>query len=109
MFSVHVPKLARSAGFRFALLNTFVFVISVFFIAWVAETALTAALQRQARDRVETETASLLAAYQHEGLTGLRAAISEPRRAKGGFTTPSSIPKNRQSSETATSRNSPAR
>jgi signal transduction histidine kinase len=83
MFFVRVPKLARSAGFRFALLNTVVFVISVSFIAWVAETALTAALQRQARDRVETEVASLLAAYQHEGITGLRAAIRERSSGKG--------------------------
>ena len=67
----------RSAGFRFALLHTLVFVLSVSVIAWVAEVTVTSALERQARDRVETEAASLVAEYQRQGLAGLHSTIEE--------------------------------
>lgn len=77
IFSVRVPRLIRSTGFRFALLHTVVFVFSVSVIAWVAEITVTSALQRQARDRVEAESASLLAEYRRHGLDGLRSTIEE--------------------------------
>ena len=67
----------KSTGFRFALLHTLVFVLSVSVIAWVAEVTVTSALERQARDRVETEAASLVAEYQRHGLAGLRSTIEE--------------------------------
>lgn len=74
---MRVPRLIRSTGFRFALLHTVVFVLSVSVIAWVAEITVTSALQRQARDRVEAESSSLLAEYRRHGLDGLRSTIEE--------------------------------
>lgn len=74
---MRVPRLIRSTGFRFALLHTVVFVLSVSVIAWVAEITVTSALQRQARDRVEAESLSLLAEYRRHGLDGLRSTIEE--------------------------------
>ena len=74
---MHVPRLIRSTGFRFALLHTVVFVLSVSVIAWVAEITVTSALQHQARDRVDVESSSLLAEYQRHGLDGLRSTIEE--------------------------------
>jgi len=74
---VRIRSLIKSTGFRFALLHTFVFVLSVSVIAWVAEVTVTSALQRQAHDRVETEAASLMAEYQRHGLDGLRSTIEE--------------------------------
>lgn len=75
--SVRIRSLLKSTGFRFALLHTLVFVFSVSVIAWVAEVTVTSALERQARDRVETEAASLMAENQRHGLTGLRSTIEE--------------------------------
>ena len=75
--SVRIRSLVKSAGFRFALLHTLVFVLSVSVIAWVAEVTVTSALERQARDRVETEAASLVAEYRRHGLAGLRSTIEE--------------------------------
>jgi len=74
---VRIRRLIKSTGFRFALLHTLVFVISVSVIAWVAEVTVTSALERQARDRVEAEAASLMAEYQRHGLSGLRSTIEE--------------------------------
>lgn len=74
---MRVPRLIRSTGFRFALLHTVVFVLSVSVIAWVAEITVTSALQHQARDRVEAESSSLLAEYRRHGLDGLRSTIEE--------------------------------
>lgn len=75
--SVRMRSFVKSTGFRFALLHTLVFVLSVSVIAWVAEVTVTSALERQARDRVETEAASLVAEYQRHGLAGLRSTIEE--------------------------------
>lgn len=75
--SVRIRSLVKNAGFRFALLHTLVFVLSVSVIAWVAEVTVTSALERQARDRVETEAASLVAEYRRHGLAGLRSTIEE--------------------------------
>lgn len=77
MSSVRVHSLLKSTGFRFALLHTLVFVLSVSIIGWVAEVTVTSALERQARDRVETEAASLMAEYQRHELVGLRSSIEE--------------------------------
>ena len=66
-----------NTGFRFALLHTLIFVISVSAIAWVAEITVTSALQHQARDRVEAESQSMRAEYRRHGLDGLRSAIEE--------------------------------
>jgi signal transduction histidine kinase len=74
---VRIRRIIKSTAFRFALLHTLVFVISVSVIGWVAEVMVTSALERQARDRVETETASLMTEYQRHGLTGLRSTIEE--------------------------------
>lgn len=74
---MRVPRLVRSTGFRFALLHTIVFVLSVSVIAWVAEITVTSALEHQARDRVEAESSSLLAEYRRHGLDGLRSTIEE--------------------------------
>jgi signal transduction histidine kinase len=74
---VHILRLVKSTGFRFALLHTFVFVLSVSVIGWVAKVTVTTALEHQARDRVEIEAASLIAEYQRQGLSGLRSAIGE--------------------------------
>ena len=74
---MRIPRLLKSTGFRFTLLHTFVFVISVCVIGWAAELTITAALVRQARDRVEMEAASLVTEYQRHGLAGLRSAIEE--------------------------------
>lgn len=70
-------RLLKSAGFRFALLHTLVFVLAVSVIGWAAEVTVTSALERQAKDRIEAETASLMAEYRRRGLDGLRAAIDE--------------------------------
>jgi signal transduction histidine kinase len=59
------------------LLHTLVFVTSVSIIGWVAEVTMTSALERQARDRVAMEAASLMTAFQKHGLTGLRSTIEE--------------------------------
>lgn len=74
---MRIRRLVKSTGFRFALLHTLVFILSVSAIAWVAEVTVTSALERQARDRVETEAGSLMAEYQRHGLTGLRSTIEE--------------------------------
>lgn len=74
---MRIPKLIKSTGFRFALLHTLVFVSSVSVIAWVADVTVTSALERQARDRVENEAASLMAEYKKHGLTGLRSTVEE--------------------------------
>ncbi len=74
---MRIRRLVKSTGFRFALLHTLVFILSVSVIAWVAEVTVTSALERQARDRVETEAGSLMAEYQRHGLTGLRSTIEE--------------------------------
>ena len=68
-------RFLRSTGFRFALLHTLVFVVSVVAIGWVAELSVTTALERQARQRVETEAATLVLESDREGWQGLRAAI----------------------------------
>lgn len=75
--SVRIRRLIKSTGFRFALLHTLVFVLSVSVIAWVAEVTVTSALERQARDRVVSEAASLMAEYQRHGFDGLRSTIEE--------------------------------
>lgn len=72
-----LPRFIKSTGFRFALLHTFLFVVSVAVIGWAAEVTVTAALQRHARERVEIEAASLVTEYQQHGLSGLRAAIEQ--------------------------------
>ena len=74
---MHVRRFVKSTGFRFTLLHTFVFVISVSVIGWGAEVTVTSAMERQARDRVGMEAASLVAEYQRHGLTGLRSTIEE--------------------------------
>jgi signal transduction histidine kinase len=74
---VRIPRLLRSTGFRFALLHTLIFVISVCVIGWVADVTVTAALERQARDRVLAVTAALFSEHQLNGLAGLNAAIRE--------------------------------
>lgn len=74
---MRVPRLIRSTGFRFALLHTVVFVLSVSVIAWVAEFTVTSALQHQARERVDAESSSLLTEYRRHGLDGLRSTIEE--------------------------------
>src|SRR3954454_2887235 len=73
--SVRHSRFLRSTGFRFALLHTLVFVVSVVAIGWVAEFSVTTALERQARQRVETEAATLVLEREREGWQGLRAAI----------------------------------
>lgn len=77
IFSVRVRRFVKSTGFRFTLLHTFVFMISVSVIGWVAEVTVTSAMERQARDRVGMEAASLVAEYQRHGLAGLRSTIEE--------------------------------
>ena len=74
---MRIRNFVKSTGFRFALLHTLVFVLSVSVIAWVAEVTVTSALERQARDRVETEAASLMTEYLRHGLAGLRSTIDE--------------------------------
>lgn len=74
---MHLSRTLKSTGFRFTVLHTFVFVLSISVIGWVAEVTVTSALERQARDRVETEAASLITEYQHHGLAGLRSSIEE--------------------------------
>lgn len=71
------PRLFRSTGFRFALLHTVVFVLSVSVIAWVAEITVTSALEHQARDRMDAESSSMLAEYRRHGMEGLRSTIEE--------------------------------
>jgi hypothetical protein len=74
---VRIPRLVRSAGFRFALLHTLIFVGSVCVIGWVAQAMVTSALEHQARDRVVGVAAELVSEYQRGGLTGLSGAIRE--------------------------------
>ena len=78
---MRIRSLIKSTGFRFALLHTLVFVLSVSVIAWVAEVTVTSALERQARDRVESEIASLTSEYQRHGWDGLRSTIEEQSTA----------------------------
>lgn len=75
IYSVRVPRLVNSASFRFALLHTLVFVVSVVVIGWVAKVTLTSTLESQARERVATEAKSLSIEYEREGLSGLQSAI----------------------------------
>jgi len=82
IFSVRILRLVNSASFRFALLHTLVFVLSVLAIGWVAKVTLTSTLESQARDRVATEATSLLAEYNRTGLSGLRSAIAERSSGK---------------------------
>jgi len=79
---VRLRRLVKSTGFRFTLLHTLVFVVSVAAIGWVAEITVTAALERQARERVAMEAASLVDEYQRHGLPGLRSAIEERSSAR---------------------------
>ncbi|MFZ1882382.1 MAG: HAMP domain-containing protein, partial [Rhodoplanes sp.] len=76
IFSVRTPRLVNRASFRFALLHTLVFILSVLAIGWVAKVTLTSTLESQARDRVATEAKSLLADYNRTGLAGLRSTIA---------------------------------
>ena len=82
IFSVRTLRLVNSASFRFALLHTLVFVLSVLAIGWVAKVTLTSTLEGQARDRVATEATSLLAEYNRTGLSGLQSAIAERSSGK---------------------------
>lgn len=68
-------RILRSTGFRFALLHTLVFVVSVAAIGWVAELSVTSALERQARERVEAEAAALTMESERAGWDGLRSTI----------------------------------
>jgi signal transduction histidine kinase len=70
-------RLLRSAGFRFALLHTLIFVGSVCVIGWVANLTVTSALESQARDRVLAVTAALVSEFQQGGLDGLAATVRE--------------------------------
>ena len=60
-------KLSRRAGVRFALLHTFVFVISVAAVGFVAEVLVTRALKDQASKRVIGETAELVEEFKQYG------------------------------------------
>ena len=82
IFSVRTLRLVNSASFRFALLHTLVFVLSVLAIGWAAKVTLTSTLEGQARDRVATEATSLLAEYNRTGLSGLQSAIAERSSGK---------------------------
>ncbi len=81
---MRLPRLLRSTGFRFALLFTAVFVVAVAIIGWITEATITAALEQQARERVDVEVASLAADYAEHGTSGLRSSVAtraaEPRR-----------------------------
>ena len=76
IFSVRTARLVNRASFRFALLHTLVFILSVLAIGWIAKVTLTSTLESQARDRVATEAKSLLADYNRTGLAGLRSTIA---------------------------------
>lgn len=76
IFSVRIPRSINSASFRFALVHTLVFVLAVLGIGWVTKVTLTSTLESEARDRVATEAASLLADYNQTGLAGLQSTIA---------------------------------
>jgi len=71
-----LPRAARSAGFRFALLHTLVFVALVAVIGLTAEALVTHALKRQARARIESEAAELFTQYRERGPEHLRKLVS---------------------------------
>ncbi|MBD3847351.1 MAG: HAMP domain-containing protein [Bosea sp.] len=72
---MHLRKIIRSTGFRFAVLHTLVFVVCVGLIGWLAEVTVTTALMGQARQRVDAEVAALAMEFEHEGSTGLLSSV----------------------------------
>ena len=76
---MRAPRLIRNTGFRFALLYTLVFVLSVCAIGWLAKARLTADLLKEARDRVTAEAAALVTEFRRHGMDELRSAIDERR------------------------------
>lgn len=74
---MRAPRFLQATGFRFALLYTLIFVLSVCVIGWIAEAKLTSDLEDQARNRVATEAAALLTEYHRHGYKELQSAIEE--------------------------------
>jgi hypothetical protein len=72
-------RLVRSAGFRFALLYTGTFVLSVAAIGWLVDIAVTAALHSQTRDHVDREIGALTVEFVHGGRADLEAALAGRR------------------------------
>lgn len=81
--ATHKPRLSnwtrfrflRSTGFRFAILHTLIFVISVAIIGAITEVAVTSSLERQARQRVDTEAAALVNGFERDGSAALRSVV----------------------------------
>ncbi len=76
-------KIVRSAGFRFALLYTAAFVLSVAALGVLVEIALTAALRGQAQQRIDAEVGALADEFGHGGRRDLDAALAG-RFSRGG-------------------------
>ena len=68
-------KLVRSAGFRFALLYTVAFVLSVAVLGVLIEVAVSSALREQARARIDHEIGALTDEFAHGGRVDLEAAL----------------------------------
>ncbi|GJE57849.1 MULTISPECIES: sensor histidine kinase [Methylobacterium] len=76
-------KLLRSAGFRFALLYTAAFVLSVAALGFLVEIALTTTLREQAQHRIDAEVGALVDEFVHGGRVDLDVALAG-RFARGG-------------------------
>lgn len=76
-------KLVRSAGFRFALLYTVAFVLSVAVLGVLIEVAVSSALREQARARIDHEIGALTDEFAHGGRVDLEAALVG-RFSRGG-------------------------
>ena len=91
--ATHKPRLSnwtrfrflRSTGFRFAILHTLIFVISVAIIGAITEVAVTSSLERQARQRVDTEAAALVNGFERDG-SAARGPWSRPAWRPGKIT-----------------------
>lgn len=73
---IALSKLARSTGFRLAILYTLAFMVSVALIGLVTVIAVTDALESQARSRLEAELGALVDEFNHGGRVDLDAALA---------------------------------
>ncbi len=80
-----LPRLLRTASFRFAALYLLLFTASAVVLGAVVFWITSAALDGQARARIETEVASLRDEYQAGGLPRLMAAAEARGRGAGAL------------------------
>ena len=80
-----LPRLLRTASFRFAALYLLLFTASAAVLAAVVFWTTRAALKDQLRARVEAEVASLRAEYRASGLTRLIADVATRGRGSGAL------------------------